>query len=143
MTFWRRIVSIGTAVRGGLGENGSFSFSGRSTRSECWQFGLGAVLVFGALAALLEVLPDDDAHATFPSVLMPILLVAELGLFLAAVAMLVRRLHDTGRTGWWLLLMLVLGPIGAVLLVVFVTRPSGPDNEFGPAPTAELQPALG
>jgi len=43
-----------------------------------------------------------------------------LGLFLPSLAIAVRRLHDTGRSGWWMLLTLlpILGPI--VLLVFFV-----------------------
>jgi uncharacterized membrane protein YhaH (DUF805 family) len=127
-------------MRHGLGE--CASFSGRATRSECWQFCLGAVLAFGALATILEVLPDGDASATLSSWLVPVLLAAYLGLILATVAVLVRRLHDTGRPGWWLFVMLLLGPIGAVLLVAFASRDSGPDNDYGPSPRAELRPAL-
>lgn len=128
-------MSFGEAVRSGLGKYASFS--GRATRSECWQFCLAAVLAFGALVTILDVLPDNDASATLSSWLVPLLLAGYLGLLLATVAVLVRRLHDTGRTGWWLFLMLLLGPIGAVLLVAFASRASGPANGYGPSPIAE------
>jgi uncharacterized membrane protein YhaH (DUF805 family) len=51
----------------------------------------------------------------------------------AAVA--VRRLHDTNRSGWWLLLVFV--PLGNIVLFVWFCMPSSPGpNRFGPSPGA-------
>ena len=50
----------------------------------------------------------------------------------------VRRLHDTNRSGWWLLIWLV--PIvGPIILLVFMAQGSQPnENQYGPAPSAAL-----
>ncbi|MGH2489623.1 MAG: DUF805 domain-containing protein, partial [Candidatus Limnocylindria bacterium] len=52
------------------------------------------------------------------------------------LAVSVRRLHDTGRSGWWLLLTLV--PFGGFILLVFYAQPTGPDNRWGPGSSAVL-----
>ena len=57
-------------------------------------------------------------------------------LWLATLAVTVRRLHDTGRSGWWVLLWFVCC-IGAIVVVVFCVQPSQPaDNQYGPPPAA-------
>ena len=45
----------------------------------------------------------------------------------------VRRLHDTGRSGWWLLIGLI-PLVGAIVLIVFFVQDSQPDNQYGPNP---------
>lgn len=99
-------------------------FSGRAHRTEYWMFflihiivqlvltGVDAALGLGFLAALYSL-----------AVLLP---------FLAVGA---RRLHDTGRSGWWLLIGLipVIGAI--VLLVLFVLEGERETNAYGPPPT--------
>lgn len=52
-------------------------------------------------------------------------------------AVSVRRLHDTGRSGWWLLIGLI--PLaGAIVLLVFLCTDSEPGpNRFGPSPKAD------
>ena len=61
-------------------------------------------------------------------------IVVALALFLPGIAVGVRRLHDTGRSGWWMLIPLIplIGSI--VLLVFFVFRGDESDNEYGPDP---------
>ncbi len=55
-------------------------------------------------------------------------------LFIPSIAVTIRRLHDTGRSGWWWFLSLLCG-IGAIILFVFclLEGTSGP-NEYGPDP---------
>lgn len=61
-------------------------------------------------------------------------LVASLVLLLPSLAVGVRRLHDTDRTGWWLLIG-VVPIIGAIVLIVFFVLDSTPGaNRFGPNP---------
>lgn len=56
-----------------------------------------------------------------------------LAVLLPSLAVQVRRLHDTGRTGWWILIGLV--PIvGGIVLLVFCVLDSVPDNAYGPNP---------
>jgi uncharacterized membrane protein YhaH (DUF805 family) len=58
-----------------------------------------------------------------------------LAVFLPGLGVTVRRLHDTGRTGWWVLIGLV--PIvGGIVLLVFMVLDSEPDNQYGPNPKA-------
>ena len=49
------------------------------------------------------------------------------------LAVAVRRLHDTGRTGWWLLIGLV-PVIGFIVLLYFFVLDSENDNQYGPYP---------
>jgi uncharacterized membrane protein YhaH (DUF805 family) len=54
--------------------------------------------------------------------------------FIPSLAVAVRRLHDTGKSGWWLLI--VLAPfVGWIILIVFFIQDSQPfDNQYGPNP---------
>ncbi len=60
---------------------------------------------------------------------------------LPAVAVGVRRLHDTGRSGWWLLIAVV--PIlGTIVLLLFTVKNGEPgDNQYGPNPKAVVAAA--
>jgi uncharacterized membrane protein YhaH (DUF805 family) len=52
-----------------------------------------------------------------------------------------RRLHDTGRSGWWMLIGLI-PLVGAIILIVFFLQDSAPgDNQYGPNP--KLAPQVG
>ena len=98
------------------------NFNGRARRSEYWWFFVIVNVVVGVLTlaggAILPALAGVGG------------LVA-LALLLPALAVTVRRLHDTDRSGWWILLGLV--PFGGIVLLVFFFLPgtSGP-NRFGP-----------
>ena len=59
-----------------------------------------------------------------------------LAVFLPGLAVFVRRLHDTNRSGWWLLFGLV-PLVGAIVLFIFTVQDSQADaNRFGPNPKA-------
>jgi uncharacterized membrane protein YhaH (DUF805 family) len=63
-------------------------------------------------------------------------LIASLGLLLPGIAVGVRRLHDTERSGWWMLLILI-PLVGAIVLIVwFCTRGTIGQNRFGADPLA-------
>jgi len=55
---------------------------------------------------------------------------------LPSIALSIRRLHDTGKVGGWLLLTLV--PFGGIVLLVFVVMDSRPDNQYGPSAVSAL-----
>jgi uncharacterized membrane protein YhaH (DUF805 family) len=99
------------------------TFSGRSSRSAYWWFSLfNALVVVAALVA--------DAALRTGGVFYALTL---LGIVLPNLAITVRRLHDTGHSGWWLLVGVVplVGPI--VLLVITLRGSEGP-NQWGSGP---------
>ena len=61
-------------------------------------------------------------------------------LILPNLAVCARRLHDISRSAWWLLLLL-LPFVGAVILPVLAIFDSADDNQYGPSPKADVQPA--
>lgn len=61
-----------------------------------------------------------------------------LAVFLPSLTVGVRRLHDTDRTGWWLLISLV-PIIGTIVLLVFLVQDSQPtENQYGPNPKERI-----
>lgn len=102
-----------------------FDFSGRSTRSQYWLFTLFyAIILFAALML-------DGALETDPTGEVPIIAAfVQLAHIIPALSVTVRRLHDTDRSGWFLLLG-IIPVIGQIALLVFLcTRSTGP-NRYG------------
>lgn len=108
------------------------TFSGRATRAEFWRWVVVFVLltvvsriIDGALfgSSIQDAFYVRDAHQPVTSLLI-------LALFLPNMALAVRRLHDIGRSGWWLLLMLIplIGPL--VLLYWYVQPSQEGANQF-------------
>jgi len=97
------------------------SFRGRASRSEYWYFVLFCFLG-GLLLGVLEKFDDRLGIAT---------LIFNFGTFLPSLAVGARRLHDTDRSGWWLLLWL-LPIIGWLILIIWacIAGTDGP-NRFG------------
>lgn len=138
-----------------------FTFSGRARRAEYWWYMLFYILisfVLGFVEIAAGISPDADTPG-------PISGVFALANFLPGLAVNVRRLHDVGRSGWWLLAPAVPGllavsmttvtaglmaPIGMILLIgtlalyvlIFVwtvTRSHPGTNRFGPSPLEQTQ----
>jgi uncharacterized membrane protein YhaH (DUF805 family) len=99
-------------------------FNGRSSRSEYWYWILGFCAVY---------LVYGVAIASHIGILIALVALVLLGLFLPSLAVAVRRLHDTNRSGWWYLLALT-GIGGILLLVWYCTRGTIGENQFGPDP---------
>ncbi len=100
-------------------------FSGRARRPEYWWFMLFYWLVLVVLTAVDAVIIGTRGGAGIFSGL------AMLALFLPTLAVGVRRLHDTDRSGWWLLIGLVPLIGGIVLLVFMCLRGTEGPNRFG------------
>ena len=109
------------------------AFGGRARRKEFWMF----VLVHLAVLILLSV-ADAALGTTVGDDLGIIALSYYVLTIVPSLAVSVRRLHDTGRSGWWLLLNIV--PIvGALVILVFHTTDGTPgDNAYGPSPKAAI-----
>lgn len=104
--------------------NNYVGFSGRAKRAEYWWFVLANVIV--SLIAILL-----DKVLIFIGIPPFLELVYALAVLLPSLAVAFRRLHDTGKTGWWMLLILV--PIvGAIVLIVFFCQKSDAGkNKYG------------
>ncbi|MET8327754.1 DUF805 domain-containing protein [Streptomyces sp. NPDC005181] len=106
-------------------------FNGRARRQEYWMYAL-----FNAIAAIIAVVLDL-VLGTFPI----ITVIYYLAILLPSLGVLVRRLHDTGRSGWWVLFAAI--PLaGAITLLVFlVSEGERSANAYGPDPKSEYSPA--
>jgi len=107
-------------------------FSGRARRKEYWFFVLFNIIVSIVLAVVDNIIGTYDAQNGIG------LLggIYALAVLIPGIAVSVRRLHDTGRSGWWLLLILV-PVIGAIVVLIFMVLDSKPgENEYGPNPKA-------
>ena len=135
-------------------------FSGRAPRAEYWWYTL-AIVVLAFILTNLELLIGLDGTVGPYG---PLSLLLGLALFIPGLAVTVRRLHDTNRSGWWILIAVIpyvmvgyivgsaqargetasLGTlglagivalIGGLTLLVFMLLPGTKgDNRFGPSP---------
>jgi uncharacterized membrane protein YhaH (DUF805 family) len=136
-------------------------FEGRARRSEYWLFQLfiwGVIIGLYAVAAILSVIFLQPA-ASGPEPLDPndpavggaaagsMIIFAIIGLFFLAMiipnlAVRIRRLHDIGLSGWFILIGLVPGLGGLALLVMALLEGNYGSNTFGPDPKGRGKPSL-
>ena len=90
-------------------------FSGRATRKEFWMFVLFSFIVMVVLSLIDSFIGSGDM-----SILSTIY---GLGVLLPSLGIAIRRLHDTNRSGWWLLIGLI-PLVGAIVLIVFYAMPT-------------------
>ena len=105
------------------------NFQGRARRKAYWMFVLFniiALVVLGVIEGAIG-LGGQNGYGILTGVY-------SLAMILPLIAVAVRRLHDTGRSGWWILIGLVplIGPI--VLIVFYVTDSQPGTNQYGPNP---------
>ncbi|MFI8003934.1 DUF805 domain-containing protein [Streptomyces sp. NPDC086010] len=98
-------------------------FSGRARRKEYWMFFLFHIIVALVLIGLGVVIDSQIPY-----------LIYAVALIIPTLAVTVRRLHDTGRSGWWFLISFV-PLVGAIVLLVFTCLEGVRDvNEYGADP---------
>ena len=105
------------------------NFSGRTRRSAYWY----AVLANFIVAIILGILGGIVDFLTILGSLY------SLAFLIPSIALCIRRLHDTGKSGWWYLIALT--GIGAIVLLVWFCQDSQPDNQYGPSPKGYGAPA--
>ncbi|WP_137224163.1 MULTISPECIES: DUF805 domain-containing protein [Shewanella] len=93
-------------------------FTGRARRKEYWMF----ILIYTIINVILAVLGLDTISA-----------IVSLGLLVPSLSIAARRLHDTGRSGWWQLILLI-PIIGLIVLIVFLAQDSHGTNDYGVNP---------
>ena len=112
-------------------------FNGRARRSEYWFFALFQTLIVVALCIILGIIgykTEGDSIIFF--IIIGILVLFILATIIPNLALIVRRLHDTNKTGWLLLLYFI--PIGGLVLFIFTLLDSDPNrNQYGPNPKAD------
>ncbi|MFA5048097.1 MAG: DUF805 domain-containing protein [Patescibacteria group bacterium] len=106
------------------------TFSGRAQRAEYWYFTLFNI-IFLIIAAILDNLLGLTIKGVGYGV---IYIIYTLAVLIPSIALTVRRLHDTSRSGWMILICLI--PIvGGIWLFVLTVLDSTPgDNKYGPNP---------
>ena len=144
----QRMVDFGEAIKRGF--SGMFTFTGRSSRSEFWWWMLFVWIVASALSMVSRIyfadevfsLTDSPSSEELMGIYKQILLspgsiisnIINFVFFLVTLSVSIRRLHDTGRSGWWVLLDFACC-IGPIFLIVWFCQPSQEgDNEYGPMP---------
>jgi uncharacterized membrane protein YhaH (DUF805 family) len=118
-------MNFGQAIKSGFSHY--VTFSGRAVRSEYWFWVLFAVIGIAAMTVLDSVIFGFHPGAT------PFKSLFEVATFLPSLAVAARRLHDTDRTAWWLLLLMTV--IGAIVLLIWYCEKGTPGpNQYGPEP---------
>ena len=109
-------------------------FSGRARRAEYWTF----VLINFIVVLVLEIpVIGSGMNSDSPALSFVFACIAGLyglGTVLPALGVIIRRLHDTGKSGWYYLWILV-PIIGAIIVLIALVTDSQPgDNQYGPNP---------
>jgi len=92
-------------------------FQGRMTRRDYWQWWLFTLITYIAAGILDGAVSQNSSLVSGLAILI---------LFVPSITTQVRRLHDVGKRGWWMLI-----PFANLY---FYVQPSEGDNRFGPAP---------
>ena len=113
-------------------------FSGRARRSEYWYFAL-----FNLIFALAAMLIDNLLGLTIENQgVGPVYILYGLAVLIPGLAVAVRRLHDTGKSGWFMLIG-IIPLIGAIWLIVVLCKDSEPGtNKYGPNPKEDFSGAV-
>ncbi len=109
-------------------------FSGRARRKEYWLFALFNIII-SVVLTVIDLLTGTFSEDAGIGLLNGIYCLAVL---IPSIAVGVRRLHDTNRSGWWLLINLV-PCFGPIIFLVFAVQDSQPgENRFGPNPKHDV-----
>lgn len=97
-------------------------FSGRARRKEYWMYFLFYMIFYIGLAII-----DGVVGTMFLAFIFSVVML------IPSISIATRRLHDTGRSGWWQLIALI-PLVGAIVLIIFLVQDSHADNSYGPNP---------
>ncbi|MBS7455550.1 DUF805 domain-containing protein [Coralloluteibacterium stylophorae] len=102
------------------------TFSGRARRTEYWMYTLINLLILFGLMVVDALIGTSGGIGVLS-------LIYSLAVMLPGIAVTVRRLHDTGRSGWWVLIALV--PVAGIVLLVFMClEGEAGSNDYGVDP---------
>ncbi|MEM9777168.1 MAG: DUF805 domain-containing protein [Chloroflexota bacterium] len=107
-----------------------FDFKGRARRKEYWMFTLFNLIILAALSVIDFAVLGADVE-TGGMILYPLY---ALIVFIPSLAVGIRRLHDSGRSGWYMFTVFI-PVIGSLVLIYFLVQDSeAGDNKWGPNP---------
>jgi uncharacterized membrane protein YhaH (DUF805 family) len=109
-------------------------FKGRASRPEYWWFLLSFVLAYLGVSIIGAGLGEDAAGG--------LLILLILGYLIPLLAAAVRRLHDTGRSGWYYFVGVIPLVGGFILLFLLAGMGESGSNMYGPPPGGPALPAL-
>jgi len=112
------------------------NFKGRARRKEYWMYTLiFTVLLIALMTIMFSVLSfsDETGIETGPGVYLTVILVIVFlfAHFIPTIALTVRRLHDTGKSGWWYLIVLVPYLGNFVIFIFTLIDGDRGDNKYG------------
>ena len=106
------------------------NFTGRASRSEYWWF-----LLFVSIFDMITTFADTIIFGTPAAEWGPLFWIGTLVMIVPLLSIEVRRLHDTGRSGWWILISLI-PCIGVIVLFVWCVLEGNTNvNSYGDVPT--------
>ena len=109
-------------------------FWGRARRKEYWMFTLWNVVIIMFLAALAAIGGEIGSDSLLSYIPMVLYLLYGLFILIPSFTVSVRRLHDIGKSGWWILISLI-PVIGSIILLVWYCKEGQRcENEWGPDP---------
>jgi uncharacterized membrane protein YhaH (DUF805 family) len=116
------------------------NFKGRARRSEYWYFALANGIIFTLLIVIGTiigtVLDDVITGAIIGYVLFGLYTLATL---LPGLAVVARRLHDVGKSGWFYLVAFIPFIGGIWILILFCTEGTQGPNQYGPDPKNDIE----
>ena len=110
------------------------NFNGRARRKEYWMFTLFFMLFLLASIFVIAIIGPVSEEAEIFTII--IFVVFYLAHFVPALAVTVRRLHDTGKSGWMYLLAFIPYIGGLIIFIFTVIEGDKGDNQYGPDPKA-------
>jgi len=109
-------------------------FNGRARRKEYWMFTLFVVIFFIVAAILDNLLGTTFKFAGVSAPYGWIYLLFAFAMILPSLAVVVRRLHDIGKSGWYYFLVFI-PVVGGIILLIWYCKNSQPgENQYGPNP---------
>ena len=121
------MMSFGDAITNCL-TNNYVGFSGRASRSEYWFWVLFTMIVSFVTGIMDGFIFGSEFGAGLISTITSVVF------FLPGLAVWVRRLHDVGKSGWWILSSILILPVLLLLYWLIIEGDSNP-NEYGEVPT--------
>ncbi len=110
-----------------------FDFTGRARRKEYWMYILFHILILFALG-FSSSLAQEAMGINFGAI---VVLIYVLATIIPTLAVLVRRLHDTNRSGWWFMIRFVPLVGDIILLIFLVSEGDTGANAYGPDPKGD------
>ena len=121
-------MTFGQAISSGF--QNYVNFQGRAQRSAYWWWVLFAFIVGFVLGFIRGLLGLTSGPGMM---IMMVTVVFQLAILLPSIGLAVRRLHDTGRSGWWVLISITI--IGIIPLIIWYCTPGQPgENKYGRNP---------